>query len=212
MPIKIKIKKGPGSIDASTWETAIEAAHADLVGRVDRMWDELDIIFQQPGRGAIRRQRRADAWALNASFVLFLGARINNEEIIDVRRRVRKLYNRVHKDVTYVIVTTQTGPGSHWCIGTTSAYVVPMVEGPKIHLCPRWITQTPWAQSTILVHEIMHKLGVFGRPHFGTTTRTAAIALAASSPKKARKSPENYEQLAVDLAPAVAVEVVTVDD
>jgi len=210
--IQIKIKKGPGSIDLSDWQTAIEAAHADLVGRVDRMWDELDIIFQQPGRGATMRRRRVASWGLNPSFVLFLGARINNEEIIDVRRRLRKLSNKVKKGVTYVIVTTQTGRGSHWCTGTALAYVVPMVEGPKIHLCPEWITRSAAAQSTVLVHEIMHKLGVFGRPHFGATGRAGAIALAASSPKKARKSPENYEQRAIALAPATAVEVVTEDD
>ncbi len=212
MPIQIKIKKGPGRIDASIWETAIEAAHADLVGRVNRMWDELDIIFQQAGRGRDQRRRRVTSWGLNPSFVRFLGARINNEEIIDVRRRVRKLHRRVHKDTTYVIVTTQTGRGSHWCTGNTSAYVVPMVEGTKIHLCPAWITGTPAQQSTVLVHELMHKLGVFGRPHFGATGLASAVALAASSPKKARKSPENYRQLANALAPAAAVEVVTVED
>ena len=212
MPVKIKIKKGPGRIDSSAWETAIQAAHTNLVGRADRLWDELDIIFQQSGRGATLRRRRVQSWGLNPTFVRFLGARITNGEIIDVRRRLRKLSNKVKKGVTYVIVTTQTGRGSHWCIGTTTAYVIPMAEGPKIHLCPRWITQTAANQSAILVHEIMHKLGVFGRPHFGATNLTTAVSLAASSPKKARKSPENYKRLALAFSPATAVEVVTVDD
>lgn len=206
MPFETKVKKGRDGENtySGEWRNIIVNAHHTATCFIESMNDDILEIYNQPGTGSARRQARSDAWQENGWFVKWLGSdAVTNEEIVDVKRRIGKIKKRWEKGILYVVIQEQTGNRSYGCKGEdgmTNAYVTGPIHGEKIHLCPRWFSDeySMDQKAGILVHEVVHKLGLFGKSHHGAVSQGEALKLAREHPRSARKSPENYEQLCLE--------------
>lgn len=196
---EIKVKKDAKGNDnlSKTKRNEIRGADAKAEKLIGKVWKEIDKIYEKKGKD--KDKKRKDAWLKNERFKTWLGEeKVTNEEIKDVRRRVKKIKDKIEKGIKYVVIKEQTGKNSHGCDSKTDAYVWGPIHGKKIYLCPGWFQKYGrMERASILIHEIVHKLGLFGQGHHKAESYDEAKRLAKNNPKKARKSPENYRYLAL---------------
>ncbi len=189
MPARIVIRdRGRGL--STTDRVIINQAFDDALRMANRVRDEIDVIWDQPGRLRKRRRRRRDAWARHTNFVRWFGSSTRHALIRRVRRRIRKI--RRWLDRGRIIVPAHDA-SDFGCRGNRNAFVRLPGRPLHIHLCPNWFSQGRSRRAAILIHELVHELG-FTHPE-GVTTRAEALSLARRNSRKARRSPENYEHL-----------------
>lgn len=193
-----KDRNGNNSVTAAQ-ENDIEQAVEDAFRMAHRVANDMETIWRQrlPGR----HRKRQGAWLNNSRFCEWFGERVLTRRQIKVtRRRVRKIRRRLdNKRLRFIVVQHQSGRRSWGCKNSndpTNAYM--RAHRAAIFLCPNWFTNSPSRRAAIVVHELVHQLPFglpFGRPHFQATDQATARTTARLHPRKARKSPENYEHL-----------------
>jgi len=161
-----------------------------------RVLADMETIWNQGGRPAKRRRRRRAAWEANAAFVRWFGV----SERMPLMRRTRRRIKRVrswlaNRRVRFIV----RPPGSGRCTPTTLAYVIVPRLPLRIHVCPAFFTTDREQRAATVVHELVHQLG-FAHAG-GITTPAQARAAAINSPRMARRSPENYENLCKEFFP-----------
>lgn len=177
--------------DVSREDTeAITAAFLAALSMAERVASEMDAIWNQPGLVRRRRERRRDAWSSHVNFTTWFGASRDLPLLRRLRRRIEKL--RTWLDTGRIVVYVHN-TGDLGCRANRNAFSRIPRRPLKVHLCPPWFANTTPRRGAIVIHELVHELG-FAHPG-GTTTRSAALALAARSSRLARRSPENFEGL-----------------
>lgn len=149
----------------------------------------LDEIWNQPGRGQTRRNRRRSAWRANPEVVRWFGDDdLTNTQIRDTRRRMKKIRDEFRSNVRFTIIHHQSGDQSFLCDTSTVAYCSP---GTPIKVCPNWFDADQQRRAGIVIHELSHKNGHIH--HRGATDPASAQRLARENPRWARRNPENFE-------------------
>lgn len=181
----------------------IKKAVKDASRMADRVNSGMSKIWKQSGTPRKRRKKRKKAWRNNAHFVKWLGdGALTNAQIRRTRRRIRKLKDWLdNRRLRFIIIQHQSGDRSWACDQenqtVTLAYSV--IPGPplRIRLCPEWFNVDAKRRACTIIHELVHemaKVHPIGRTG-PVKTREQAIDLAKSHPRRARRSPENYEHL-----------------
>ena len=181
---------------ADSMTNNINQAHVDAIRMADRVVNDMETIWNQ--NKPRKHQRRQAAWLANANFVTFLGdASLTRNQIWATRRRINNILRRLNNGPNYIVIQHQTGNRSFGCKADSNAnaYAHMWGQGKRIFLCPAWFTRTQIQRPAIIIHETVHKLGFFGKRHHRATNEGTAVALAIAHPRRARKSPENYEHL-----------------
>ncbi|GAA4356737.1 M35 family metallo-endopeptidase [Kangiella marina] len=190
MPARIVIREKGRNLTSAD-RTAINNAFLDALRMARRVENEINSVWNQPGRVRQRRSRRRNAWSAHANFTRWFGTSRRHILLRRVRRRIIKL--RKWLDRGRIVVLAHDGGDRGCSVAGRNAYAVIPRRPLKVHLCPPWFTRGESRRAAILIHELVHELG-FAHPE-GTTTPGEALALARSDSKKARRSPENYENL-----------------
>ena len=177
----------------------IEQAVEDAFRMAHRVANDMEDIWRQ--QRPARHRKRQGAWGRNARFVKWFGDKVlSRKQIKSTRRRIHSIRNRLNKKkLRFVIIQQQSGNRSWGCSNgsnTTNAYMRP--HRKAIFLCPNWFSNSRKKRAAIIIHELMHQhpYGLpFGRVHFQAIDDDTAETTAQTNPRKARKSPENYEHL-----------------
>lgn len=203
---RLKFVLDPGFTDTHTGQ--VQNAHIRARKMAARVRADVEEIWDQR-RGPGLWKRRKDAWARNANFVRWLGDdALTREQIRVTRKRIITIEKRFGKRVTYVL---KAAGGN--CIPGRWAWHAGGFQARRIRICPPfYVTGTPTSpevdgQASVLIHEMAHGFGqvrvplttahlIPGTGHPGGATSPAdALSLAANNPRKARRSPENFENL-----------------
>jgi hypothetical protein len=84
------------------------------------------------------------------------------------------------------------GPNQGGCDGTANAHAEGQAK--RIFICrPDWFGNNASHRAGIVIHEMIHKLGLVGDQ--GVTTLADVEDLARNNPKKAQRNPDTYEFL-----------------
>lgn len=171
--------------------SAITNAFNDALRMAQRVENEINSVWNQSGRVRKRRERRRNAWSSHPNFPRWFGSSRKHILIRRVRRRIIKLKNWLNRGR---IVVLAHGDGERGCrVAGRNAFAMFPRRPLKVHLCPPWFGWGASRKAAILVHELVHELG-FTHPE-DTTSESAALTLASSDSRKARRSPENFEHL-----------------
>lgn len=170
----------------------IHEGFTDALAMANGVASELEGVWKQSG-GIRRRQNRLAAWSAHDDFVTWFGESSRHILLRRVRRRVRKLREWL---ASGRIVVLAHDADDRFCEDDTHAYAVIPRRPIRVHLCPLWFDSGDLSESdraAIIIHELVHQLG-FGHPE-GTRSEREARVLARSNPRKARRSPANYQYL-----------------
>ncbi len=184
---------------ASAQRSAIVQAVEDAFRMAHRAANDMESIWNQSRPG--RHRKRQGAWLANARFVEWLGSgALTRRQIRVTRRRMHRIRRRLdNRRLHFVVVQHQSGRRSWGCTNgnnPTNAYM--RAHRAAIFLCPNWFSNTQSRRAAIVIHEVVHQLPFglpFGKPHFQATDPDTARTTARLHPRRARKSPENYERL-----------------
>lgn len=202
----LKFVLEPGFND--THVAQVRAAHIRARKMADRVRDDMEEIWDQR-RGFGKWKRRKKAWKRNDNFVRWFGDdAVTKEQIRVTRKRIIEIEKRFGKRLTYVL----KGAGGH-CDPGVWAWHAGGIQARRIRICPPFYFDEPVSsaeidrQASVLIHEMAHGFGQVkipgvpahlipgtGHPN-KTDTRAEALDLARDHPRKARRSPENYEHL-----------------
>lgn len=155
------------------------------------------LLKEKEGRG-----HQADP-LIHEAFLLFFGAKNQDEYYLrQILKRLKRTYDRLSNKTITVRLLPQSKASSKYTNGSNNgAFLSPN----KFTLYPRWFNKDITEASVIIIHELLHdwfldhkiktadgkKLTVYGFDR--------AVILALESPRKARRSPENYEQFCLYL-------------
>lgn len=163
-------------------------------------------------RGKLRAAR--DRWRQETELCDFFGLpnRMTKRDFNRMARFFEKMDDRLSDGLRVRVRPFETGRHGR-CRGTShrSAYVSRIGGRLGINICPKWFTidigdDGPERQAAILVHELIHKLGLFGRGHpeqlegRNPELIRAAKELARRDPDKAARNPDNFEAYVVAVA------------
>jgi hypothetical protein len=204
---RLKFELDPGFND--THVDQVQNAHIRARKMAERVRSEVEEIWDQR-RGPGRWKRRRRAWRRNASFVRWFGDdALTRNQMRLTRKRIIEVEKRFGKRVTYVL----KGAGGQ-CKPGRWAWHAGGLQARRIRLCPPFFFNgSPSSdqidrQASVLIHEMAHGFGQVqivpgvpahlipgtGHPQ-GADSRAEALTLARDHPRKARRSPENYEGL-----------------
>lgn len=138
------------------------------------------------------RSRWERVWNDDTLLVQWFGEVGRPDHVEDVHRRLGMVHDRIANDVLTIRVRP-SGAGSAQNLGSFISPKTFMVR-------PSWIIASADFRAGVIIHELMHewfldqKIG--GQTVYG---EALAMQLAAVSPKRARRSAENYMQYCMDV-------------
>lgn len=169
----------------------IIAAHEEALRMAQAVLAEFENIWDQEEPN--RHIKRQEAWLKNDNLRTYFGIRnLTPSQIKVVRQRVRYIVDRLQAGLYLVFIPKEAGLMAYPCKPRRNAYAW---WPRRIYICQHWFKNSPKHRGAILIHEIAHQIGIFGQTHHGAKNKDQALRLAQTKPKKARKSPENYEHL-----------------
>lgn len=153
--------------------------------------------------GSMRAARRQ--WRSERELVRFFGdSALKKKQFRAIARRFRKLDERMGDGLRVRVRPNLSGPTGR-CGGNRdrTAYVSRIGGRLGLNVCPKWFviggTDGVGRQAGILVHEMAHKLGVFGKGHQeefdgrNEAMFSEAEAFARRHARRARRNPGSYE-------------------
>lgn len=169
----------------------IQNATNEAYRMISGFWTEMSGIWEQSGRPSKRRKKRKTAWKNNNKIVTWFGSgALTNYQIRRTKNRVKRIKREFNSAVRFTIIQCQSGSKSFLCKNGRAAYCSPATP---IKLCPSFFGMGLADQAATIIHELCHKNAMIHRRR--AKDRAAALALAISHPRLARKNPENYEQI-----------------
>lgn len=191
-------------LNEQTTDQRLDRAYAKAIILSDRTLDAIKNICKKTG---INKREKAWKTDYQKAFQLYFGMGNNRKlHIRRVRRRLNKLNKRLKRGIK-INIRSNTGKGSKRCKENNTIAGFNMT-GPvgrrRFNICERALTGSANVDidAVLIMHELMHSMGLWG-----VTTdqvdindnvvisNAAALQLAVDKPRRARRNPENYEQL-----------------
>lgn len=157
--------------------------------------------------GSTKRAR--DRWEDESAFKRFFGRAPKNKQGFNaMERRFRKLETRMKRGLRIRVRPHTSGPTGNCTRSDKSAYVSRISSSLSLNICPKFFVvgnvdgDGIERQAAIIVHEMVHKLGLIGKTHkqeFKGKMKQffeQAERFATNEPNKARRNPDSYEAFA----------------
>ena len=154
--------------------------------------------------GSHQKARRR--WEDDPAFKKFFGRAPKNKQGFGaMERRFRKLETRMKRGLRIQVRPYRSGPTGNCTRSSKAAYVSRVGSSLSLNICPKFFVvgsieeDGVERQAAIIVHEMVHKLGLMGKTHKqefkGKMNHflQQAERFAAREPNKARRNPDSYE-------------------
>ena len=156
---------------------------------------EIEEIWEQKNS-----KKRKKAWKNNQDIVKWFGGdKVRNAQIRKMRRRTKKLRRKLDKWTVHYVYHKENKERAFLIkpckSGSNRAFSFTWTPGVRIDICKAFFYYNKKERAGIIIHELVHEIRKSGN-HFGVTKRDLRLKarkLAITQPKKARKSPRNYQ-------------------